>query len=279
MNFKKEIISPEVATKMLEKNTANRDVRVNSVIHYANIMKRGEWNEDSPEMIIFDSNGQLINGQHRLMAIVKSEVTLSLWVCYDAKNDVYKTLDIGAKRGLKDIMNIDGVVNNTLISAMLPDYVLHNKGMRPTNTGYNSAGLTIDMLLDAYNKRPEVWQLCATKARNYYTKIKTVGKAAFLTPKFIGVYYILCHDINPNDAAIFFDKLITGIGFTDNTDPVFHLRNYYMDIKNSDKVMKNTKTKFAYRHAMLIKAWNCFRAGKKIKSLSWLPDEEFPRLK
>ena len=48
----------------------------------AGIMKRGEWVDHHPQeqWIWFDKAGKLIDGEHRLRAIVKSDVTVTCWV-------------------------------------------------------------------------------------------------------------------------------------------------------------------------------------------------------
>ena len=66
-------VSPEVAQKLLSNNPENRPIEEGRVCEYADKMRRGEWKEKmhggSPLIVM--KEGELINGQHRLMAVVK----------------------------------------------------------------------------------------------------------------------------------------------------------------------------------------------------------------
>lgn len=64
-------ITPAIAIKILEMNAANREITWSVVLQYADDMKRGAWREMAAP-ISFNSIGQLIDGQHRLWAIVES---------------------------------------------------------------------------------------------------------------------------------------------------------------------------------------------------------------
>ena len=54
---------------MLKHNTQNRVLSQATVNRYAALMKDGEWAKIS-DMISFDSDGTLTNGQHRMEAVV-----------------------------------------------------------------------------------------------------------------------------------------------------------------------------------------------------------------
>lgn len=62
-------ITPDIAKEMLERNLNNRSVSPSRVDMYADDMARGEWQANG-EAICFNESGNLINGQHRLMAVV-----------------------------------------------------------------------------------------------------------------------------------------------------------------------------------------------------------------
>lgn len=65
------IVTPDIAKQWLKQNTNNRKIKEAVVDAYAKDMLNGKWtiNNDS---ITFDKNGILTNGQHRLMAVIKS---------------------------------------------------------------------------------------------------------------------------------------------------------------------------------------------------------------
>ena len=84
-----EIITPEIASKYLEKNTNNyRNVRQDRVSAYALEMKNGNW-KNNGEAIVFGTDGVLKNGQHRLMACVKSNTPFETLVIRGCDESIY----------------------------------------------------------------------------------------------------------------------------------------------------------------------------------------------
>ena len=74
-------ITPEIASKMLEKNFVNRKVNKDRVATYAHDIKAGAWEKISDGLSLqFDSDGNLMNGQHRLNAIIQSETPLEMFI-------------------------------------------------------------------------------------------------------------------------------------------------------------------------------------------------------
>lgn len=66
-SVKIEQITPAMADKYLSTMTRNRKLRDSAVVRFCHIIERGEWRLTT-DAIGFDSNGHLINGQHRLTA-------------------------------------------------------------------------------------------------------------------------------------------------------------------------------------------------------------------
>lgn len=60
-------------------NVKNRKLRVRTVDAFAADMRRGKWHT-THQGIAFDEAGNLLDGQHRLAAIVKSGCTIEILV-------------------------------------------------------------------------------------------------------------------------------------------------------------------------------------------------------
>ena len=104
-------ITPKVAEEMLEKNTNNyRNISMSKVHMYARKMMMGFWQENG-EAIQFDKNGKLLNGQHRLRAIIESNTTQRMLVVYDVDADVF---DSGKVRSLHEYAKINGTVGGAI---------------------------------------------------------------------------------------------------------------------------------------------------------------------
>ena len=69
-------ITPAMAEKWLAGTTfKNRNVSITAVNRYANDIQNGQWMLNG-ESIIIDDNGNVIDGQHRLRAILKSGASI-----------------------------------------------------------------------------------------------------------------------------------------------------------------------------------------------------------
>lgn len=118
--IKTELITPETAAMWLTKNVSNRRPRVMLVDYLSRQIKSGEWQSDHPQPIVFSDIGRLIDGQHRLMAIVKSGVAVKASVMYGARDSLQEYLDTGISRTLEDrlILHEDRNVNKKICEAV-----------------------------------------------------------------------------------------------------------------------------------------------------------------
>lgn len=71
-------VDPDKARKWLLKNKNNRPIDEKKVDLYAKHMKKGTWAMKRPAPIEMDIDGNLINGQHRLLAVLKSGSTIKM---------------------------------------------------------------------------------------------------------------------------------------------------------------------------------------------------------
>lgn len=76
-------ITPELAESWLAQNTFNRPVSMRVVRRYAADMASGSWHLNH-QGVAFDSAGVLVDGQHRLHAIIRSGCTVSMMVTWGA---------------------------------------------------------------------------------------------------------------------------------------------------------------------------------------------------
>jgi len=98
---KYQIITPSQAQLWLDQPAKNRNVMQRRVEAYAAAMLRGDWMLTN-QGIAFDENGALIDGQHRLLAIVKAQIPIEMLVVHATSNRSQLVLDQGAKRSPHD---------------------------------------------------------------------------------------------------------------------------------------------------------------------------------
>lgn len=99
------VVTPSQAKKWLERNTDNRHITPSVVGGLADAIRRGEWIL-SHQGIAFGKDGKLLDGQHRLLAILEANLAVKMAVTWDVDNEAFKVMDIGKKRTVSDILNV-----------------------------------------------------------------------------------------------------------------------------------------------------------------------------
>lgn len=101
-----ENITPSYASILLTKNEGNRPIKKSVRSKYAATMAAGNW-KLSPDGIIISKAGNLLQGQHRLSAVVMSGKTIPFFVCRNVEDGVFSVLDRGATRSVADALRIE----------------------------------------------------------------------------------------------------------------------------------------------------------------------------
>ena len=102
-------VNPELAQKWLNKNiTNNRTINEGRVTAYANEMKARNWILNG-QAIQFDEGGSLIDGQHRLSAVIRSGMTVQMLVVKNVPRCAVEVIDTMQPRTLPQIQKMNGV--------------------------------------------------------------------------------------------------------------------------------------------------------------------------
>ena len=120
MELKMVKISPEVAAEMLESNiNINRSIKQGHLTKLIYDMSHGFWDANNGEALRFTKPkkgqkwGTLVDGQHRLHAIISSGTTFTLPCMIGVSEDSFATLDSGSSRQFGDILASKGVPSKT----------------------------------------------------------------------------------------------------------------------------------------------------------------------
>jgi hypothetical protein len=104
-------ITPELAHDWLANhNTRNRPLNKAAVDRWASEMAQGRW-QINGTTIAFDQEGTLVDGQHRLQAVVASQVTIDALVVRGVPVGSFATIDIGKLRTVTDSLKADHVID------------------------------------------------------------------------------------------------------------------------------------------------------------------------
>lgn len=165
------LLTPETAKEFLTHNyERNRSVRPANVARLAEIIKTGEWNDKLSfvyDPIIFTDRGEMINGQHRCLAVIAANKTVNVWVqfgIHDPDMEIFRNLDSGCVRKSADY--IDGANANSCAAAA-KIYVALTKGSAPllsaiqgkkVATKHDSVDVSRIETINAYNADPDYFQ-------------------------------------------------------------------------------------------------------------------------
>jgi len=258
-------ITPAIAQELLKKNSINRKLTEMIVNEISRQMSAGLWKEETGEAIKIAEDGTLIDGQHRLTALIKSGITLRFLVVSGLEKEVFSVLDTGKKRSAGDVLFIGNVPNSTNMAAGIRRY-LNLKAGRSLAKDQKSISNT--EIFSVYKYKSVFWDSVMQMAEKWYKDSMRILNMS----EFIGMYVYL-RDINDDDAFHFIDKLSNGIGLEIN-DPIYLLREKLLLAKLNTRfnLIQTVKT------ALIIKAWNHYRTGTKLKMLKYdIERDTFPK--
>lgn len=103
INYKKEVITPDLAISILATQPTNRVVRERRVKEFAELMFAGKFFL-THQGIAFDEKGLLLDGQHRLRGVVSFGGPIEMMVARGVPRDTFNAIDRGAKKSMADIL-------------------------------------------------------------------------------------------------------------------------------------------------------------------------------
>lgn len=239
-------ITPVMAEIMLERNTGNRRLSRHLVAQYAADMNNGAW-DLTGEPIIFAASGELQDGQHRLRAAVQSGVSFRSDVRFGVDRQAFLKTGVGKPRSVANALEISQEKNANGLAAGLRWLHLYQYSLvtNPTKFMPSDAAALLQ-------EHPDM--------RKAATVASTVNQSFRPMPLSIAlVCYYLFSRIDQAQADEFFDRVKTGVGITDRSDPEAALRNRLVN----EAAMKH-RVRSEEIFAVTIKAWNARREGRKI---------------
>lgn len=260
-------ITPAIAEKMLGRNLPNRKVRSNTVKQYAADMKAGAWAFNG-EAIKIAHTGQILDGQHRLIAVMESDCEIETLVITGLEPEAQETMDLGRARSLGDVLKIRGEHDYYVLGAALKTVALFERDGVPFPLGGPGFALpTIHKLLQTLERNPEL--------RDSVKMAAQLRRGALLPSGTVSAFHYLFSIASEEDATDFFTRLLRGENIS-STDAIYVLRDrLVLDLRER---LLPPKVKLAF----LIRTWNAYRQGERIQRLLWTPGgahpDKFPRI-
>lgn len=272
MNFSIENVTPEIARAYLNTSQGNRPISKVTLNTYVDAMRKGKWMLNG-EPIIFDVNGHLTNGHHRLEAVIEAGVAIETVVCHGAPTEAFTTYDCGRHRKAGQIFAMKGVKNyNVVASVVLANETLKTTGrIWANNTSSKGHRMrTNSESWEAYLKDPDGFSWAGTEAA------RICGRTSLLKRSWVGgLLYYLTHTGGYNrERVIYFLESINTLD-TNEVPGASTLQKKLLREK-----IRGNDIKAPLLFAYLVKAWNAYITNRPIAKLIYDPDKEatYPRL-
>lgn len=239
----------EAAQVLAERNTGNRIVSPGIVNKYATDMLNGDW-QGNGETIKYGPDGQLLDGQHRLLACAQSGVPLTTAVVYLSDPEAQKNIDRGKPRSFSEHLKFSGFPSSKLLAAVLRRSYAWEQGYRLAS----SAPPFSDSELERYLYDNPDLQDAVNYAQLCKGRFGISGSVA-------GSLYFLLSEIDRAAGAAFCASLLDGAGLAQGS-PALALRNRVIQDR-----LRGVRTTPDETMALGIIAWNFHRQHRLLRKL------------
>ncbi len=219
-------------------------------------MKEGRW-KDNGQAIIFGKSGQLLNGQHRLLACVRVNKSFETTVTYGVDDEAFDTIDDCNTRSMADVLHIKGETNSNLLSAGLRFLWLYVRGEIEHKDLRKGQIATKPLLQQTLERNPKI-----RGSVKFYSMIKARPGGLLITAGMaIGLHYLFSL-VDEKKADEFFTRLQSGLELTDD-NPIYILR---LRLISGQKEASTKLTQSAVYYYTVI-SWNAYVTGTYVKRL------------
>jgi hypothetical protein len=111
-------LTPEDAAKMLAISQGHhqRKLRKANIDRLTHAITSGQWRE-THQAIALNRDGIVIDGQHRLTAIVAAGMTVRVLIAKDVADETFDVIDTGSVRSPYDVLTLAGIPNAAKVAA------------------------------------------------------------------------------------------------------------------------------------------------------------------
>ena len=264
-------VTPAIATELLAKNVGNRTLSSGFVFQLAEQMKDGKWKFTGDTVKVSDTD-RLIDGQHRLSAVVLSGIPQDMLIASGLDENVFDVIDSGKLRSAGDVLSTVGIDNPRKVATVAKFAILYKRGKFSAFSGGKRGTREKGSLVTNQDVREFVLgnaeiEKVVDKAISMNSKFKNISFTVFG-----GMYFIL-NEVDPVKCEDFFEKLVTGANLSVD-DPVYAIREKFIRISANPLLKVSVSDAVFY----VAKAWCLFKENKQVKQIRRSKKEGFPQV-
>jgi len=268
------LVTPTIAKSWLRRNDKNRTFTRNAARILAAEMGRGHWRENG-ESVVFDTDGVLVDGQHRLQAVLNSGHSYRVPVITGIEPEVRPTVDTGVKRSAANNLQMADEQNTATLAATLMlwrGYDMKNvsamtypAAVAPENR------VTTPKILEYLEEWPDI-----REAVRVSLALRPSGQGRALVPSSEAAmiwYAIVRSGASRESANEFLGSVLAGFDLAKG-NPIIGLRRRLIDNLGVGQRMDKRE-----RLALVLKTWLLWSTGQTRKVIKWEhASEPFPFL-
>lgn len=243
-----ELLTPERAAKLLERNKSNRRIREGRVREIARAITAGHWYVTG-DTIKLNGDGSLLDGQHRLSAIVAAGQPVRVAIARGVDTRAQVAVDRGASRTLGDDLRMAGHAHYNTLAAACALRMRWDEGSR-SGGAFGVTRATWDDATEVLRRVPHFERSVAMCADHRLTKL--------VAGSVVAMCHSVWYEIDPQLADSFVEDLASGVGLR-KRDPVLAVR---------EKLIEARASRVAFRKgdliAILMRAWNARIEGREM---------------
>jgi len=261
VRYSVEVITPEIAKAYLATSRGNRKISQNVVDKYAAMMRAGQWGE-STDSIAFDRDDVLINGHHRLRAVIASGRFVRMSVTRGHDHAAMLTMDTGRGRTSANAIEFAlPTVKNTTKLATVARYLL----AYDPNTGFSMTKMALVSNADIAEFVVANFDKIVFRHWDFLDGLRSQ----------IAIFRFLAIQKYPAEKVdLFLERLNDGANL-DRDDPIMALRTAIINWRIHLR-FRSSQTETIFRLACIFKAFNYWIAGRKCKLIKMVQNEAFP---
>lgn len=242
-------LDDKLAHDLLGRAATNRDVRRSRVARYRADMESNHWVLNG-EPIILSRNGQMIDGQHRCLAVSGTDAHPSVLLVLGVEPEAMATMGQGVPRTAGDYLGIEGEAHARTCASIARLVLAYRRNdgeaLRDTSKPTNAE------VIEFYHEHRDAVQHSANLATAHKESIQ-----ALVAPSVLGFCHLVLAEIDPAAADEYITQVAKG-ELLEETDAAYAVRTRLLNMGKSGAAKKS---------GVIFTGWNAFRAKRPLKTI------------
>ncbi len=245
------MLTPKKAAELLRRNDNNRVINVTLVNRLAETISSGMWSFNG-EAIIVSKDGDLNDGQHRCLAVLKTGIAVPTVLVTGVERKTRYTVDTGAKRSRHHLLQMRGVPSSAFVSRV-GDLLL---AFRLKRVPFTRSGVKLNDYSDAVRNGYALDHLDEIRWAGHHMPDPKISRPVGVETTFAATLILLARAHSPEAALDFLIPLIRGEMLEPDGARITARRNL-QTLKNYGKLTPRMQM------SIVMNAWNNYMAADK----------------